>query len=141
MCWKLSCLTAEKIHIPKETKYINVAGFNMITNKDEAEAMTEHISCDCKCNFNSTSCNSHHKWKNKTRQCQYQSYHKRNESYSWNRRTCICDDSKNLKSVADNLEADCDEIIIVLDIVSTRKDKCYSNKKGKYYEYCFNKLS
>ena len=139
MCWKLPCLTAEKIHIPKETKYINVAGFNMITNKDEAKAMTEHISCDYKCNFNITSCNSHHKWKNKTCQCQYQSHHKRNEGYSWSRRTCICEDSKNLKSL--NLEADCDEIIMVLDIVLTRKDKCYSNEKGKYYEYCFNKLS
>ena len=30
--------------------------FNMITNKDEAKAITEHISCDCKCKFNSTTC-------------------------------------------------------------------------------------
>ena len=73
--------------------------------------------------------------------CQYQSYHKRNEGYSWNRRTCICEDSKNIKTVADNLVADSDEIIIVLDIVSTRKDKCYGDKNGKHYEYCFNKLS
>ena len=38
----------------------------MITNKDEAKAMTEHISCDCKCKFNSTTCNSNQKWNNKT---------------------------------------------------------------------------
>ena len=38
----------------------------MITNKDEAKAMTEHISCDCKCKFNSTTCNSKQKWNNKT---------------------------------------------------------------------------
>ena len=25
----------------------------MIANKDEAKATTEHISCDCKCKFNS----------------------------------------------------------------------------------------
>ena len=31
---------------------------NLITNKDEANAMAEHISCDCKCKFNSTNCNS-----------------------------------------------------------------------------------
>ena len=30
----------------------------MITNKNEAKAMPEHISCDCKCKFNSTICNS-----------------------------------------------------------------------------------
>ena len=32
----------------------NVKAFNMITNKDEAKAMAEHISRDCKCKFNST---------------------------------------------------------------------------------------
>ena len=26
----------------------------MMTNKNEAKAMTKHISCDCKCKFNST---------------------------------------------------------------------------------------
>ena len=30
----------------------------MITNKNEAKAMTKHISCGCKCKFNSTTCNS-----------------------------------------------------------------------------------
>ena len=91
--------------------------------------MTEHISCDCKCNFISTSCNSHRKWKNKTCQCQYENY-KCNEGYSWNCRTCICENSKNLKSVADNLVADCDEIIIVLDIVSTKKTNIIATKRA-----------
>ena len=44
----------------------DVKVFSMITNKDEAKAMTEHISCDCKCKFNSTTCNSNQKWNNKT---------------------------------------------------------------------------
>ena len=30
----------------------------MTTNDNEARAMTEYISCDCKCKFNSTACNS-----------------------------------------------------------------------------------
>ena len=38
----------------------------MITNKNEAKAMTEHISCDCKFKFKSTACNSNQKWNNKT---------------------------------------------------------------------------
>ena len=46
-----------KICVPKETKDINVKAFNMITNKDGAKAMIEHISCDCKCKFNSRKCN------------------------------------------------------------------------------------
>ena len=47
-----------KICLANETKDINVKAFNMITNENEAKAMTEHISCDCKCKFNSTICNS-----------------------------------------------------------------------------------
>ena len=30
----------------------------MITNKNEAKAMTNYIPCYCKCKFNSTICNS-----------------------------------------------------------------------------------
>ena len=48
---------------------------------------------------------------------------------------------KFLKSIADTSVTDCDEAINVMDIASTKKDKYYSNKKGKYYEYCFSKLS
>ena len=36
------------ICVPKVTKDINVKAFNMITNKEEAKPMTEHISCNCK---------------------------------------------------------------------------------------------
>ena len=32
----------------------------MITNENETKTMTKHISCDCKCKFNSTTCNSKH---------------------------------------------------------------------------------
>ena len=38
------------------------------------KAMTEHISCDCKCKLNSTICNSHAKWNNKTCQCKRKNY-------------------------------------------------------------------
>ena len=66
-----SCnVLSPKICVPKETKDTNVKAFNMITNKDEAKAMTEHISCDYKFKFNSTICNSNQKWNNKTCQCE-----------------------------------------------------------------------
>ena len=48
----------------------------MITDKNEAKAMTEHISWDCKCKFNSTTCYSKQKWNNKTCQCEYKNYRK-----------------------------------------------------------------
>ena len=86
-----------KICVPKETKDIYIKTFNMITNKDEAKAMAEHISCDCKCKFNNTTCNSNQKWNNKACQCEYENY-------------CI----------ADATVTECDEIIIVMDNISTK---------------------
>ena len=41
----------------------------MITNKNEATAMAKHISYNCKCTFNSRTCNSNQKQNNKT--CQW----------------------------------------------------------------------
>ena len=85
-----SCdVLSPKICVPKETKDINVKAFNMIANEDEAKAMTEHISCDCKCKFNSTTCNSNQEG-NKTCRHECKNYHKCKEDYSWNPSTCIC---------------------------------------------------
>ena len=58
----------------KKKKDINVKVFNLIANEKEAKAMTNHNSCDCKCKFNSTTCNSNKKCNNKTCQCECKSY-------------------------------------------------------------------
>ena len=98
-----------------------VKAFNMITNKDEAKAMTEHISRDCKRKFNSTTCGSDQKWNNKICQCEFKNYRKCKENYSWNPSTCICENSKYLKSVADTSVTKCDEIVIVMNTLLTKK--------------------
>ena len=50
-----SCnVLAPKLCVPKEKQDMSIKAFNMITNKNEAKAMTEHISCDSKCKLNST---------------------------------------------------------------------------------------
>ena len=41
------------------------------------------------------------------------------KDYSWNLSTYICENSKYLKSIADTLVIACDEIIPVMDIIST----------------------
>ena len=41
----------------KKTKAIYVKAFNTMTNKCEAKAMAEHVSCECKCKFSSITCN------------------------------------------------------------------------------------
>ena len=117
-----SCnVLSPKICVPKETKDINVQAFNMIKSKDEAKAMTEQISCDCRSKFNSTTCNSKQKWNNRTCQCGCKYYRQCKEDYSWNPTTCICENSKYLKSVSDTSVTKCDEIVIAMDIVSTKK--------------------
>ena len=40
--------------------------------------------------------------------------------YSWNPSTCICENSKYLKSIADTSVIECDEVITVMDTVSTK---------------------
>ena len=84
------------ICIPKETNDINVKTFNMITNKDEAKAMTKHISYVCKYRFKSTTCNSSQKPNNKT-----------------------CNVNVKIIMNANNSVTECDEVIIVMNNIST----------------------
>ena len=76
--------------------------------------MPKHISCDCKCKFNSTTCKSKQKWNNKTYQYKCKNYLKCKKDYSWNPSTCICENSKYLKSIADTSVTKCDKIIIAM---------------------------
>ena len=96
-----SCnVLSPKICVPKETKDINVKTFNMITNENGAKAMIEHILCDYKCKFSSTTFNSKQEWSNKTCQCERKEYCKCKKDYSWHSSTCICENSKYLKSIS-----------------------------------------
>ena len=51
--------------VPSKTKEVNVKAFNIITRTNKAKTMIKHISCDCKCRFNSTR-KSNQKWNNET---------------------------------------------------------------------------
>ena len=109
-----SCnVLSPKMCVSKETKDINVTTFNTITNKNQAKAMA-----DCKCKFNSTICNSNQKWNNKTSQCEWKNYRTCEKDNSWNLSTCICENSKHLKSTS---VTEYDEVITVIDIISTKK--------------------
>ena len=84
------------------------------------KTMTEHISCNCKCKFNSKACNSNQKWDNKTCHYEYKNYCERKKDYSWNPSISIYENSKYLKSIADTSVIACDEIVVVMDILSTK---------------------
>ena len=62
--------------------------------------MKEHISCNCKCKCKSTLWDSNQKW---------------------NPSTCVSENSKYLKSIADTSVTECDVIIIFMDNASTKK--------------------
>ena len=87
--------------------------------KNEAKTMTKHISCNCSCKFIITTCRSNQKWNNKTCQCECKNYHNCRKDYSWNPSTCICENRKCFKNIADTSVIACDEVISVMDIVST----------------------
>ena len=112
-----------KIRVPKIAKGIYIQVINVITNKSEARMKTKNISCNCKCKFNSTLSNSNQKWNNKTCQDECNNYHKGKKVYSWNPTTCMCDNSNYLKSIADSSVIACDEIISVMNTVSTKRKK------------------
>ena len=96
-------------------------------------------------NANST-CNSNKKWNNKTCQYECKNYCKCKNDCSWNPSTGVCENSKYLNSIHDTSVTECDEIVIVMDIVSTKKTNtkatnfmttasisCYSKK----VRYCY----
>ena len=119
-----SCnVLSPKIYVSKEIKDINVKAFNMMTNKIEAKAKTKHISCDCKCKFNSTKCNWNRKWSDETCHYECKNYHKSKNDYSWNPSTDICENNKYLRitSIADASVIACDEIIYVMELVSAKR--------------------
>ena len=72
---------------------------------------------DCKCKFNSTTCNSNQKGNNETCQWECKNYHKCGKDYS----TCICKTSEYPKSFADTTVTEYDEIIIAMDNLSKKE--------------------
>ena len=144
MCIMFQSITVLLIN-PKKTKDINVKTFNMISNKIKAKTMTTHLSCNCQCKFNSSTYNSNEKWNHKTCQCKCKNYCIYEKDYNWSPSIRTCDNSKYLKSIADTSMIACDEIISVMDFVSTKMTNtiatnasiiCYREKvryKTDYY--------
>ena len=91
------------------------------------------MSCDCKCKFNTTTFNLNQKWNNEGRECEYKNYYSCKKDYSWNPRTCICENSKYFKSTGDTSVTECDEIILVMDNITTKKANNIATKREKYY--------
>ena len=57
---------------------------------------------DCKCKFDSITCNSNQKCDNDTCQCDCKKYRTCKKNCSWNPSTCICENSKYLTRIVDD---------------------------------------
>ena len=129
-----------KICVSNKTKDIKVKVFNMISNRNEVKTMIKHISCDCKCKLDSSTCNSNQKWNNRTCQSECKIYSTCKKGYSWNTTTYVSDNGKYLKSAVNDSVMACDKIIYVMDICVNKNHKYYSNKcKSTMSRNCHNK--
>ena len=81
----------------------------MITGINESKALTKHISCECKCKFDGTKCNSNQWWNNDKCRCEYKKINVYEKDYVWNPSKCIFGNENYLASIADKII--CDEII------------------------------
>ena len=93
--------------------------YYQLTRRNEVKMLVKHISYDCKCKFNSSTCNSNQKWNNGKCPCECKKYCSCKKDYSWNPSICTCENSEYLKSIAHTLVMVCNEIINATDIVST----------------------
>ena len=89
----------------------------MIANKGESKAMTEHISCDYKCKFNSTTCDSIKNGIIKHVNVNVKAIISVKKVIVG----ILAQNSKYLKSVADTSVTECDEIVIVMNNLSIKK--------------------
>ena len=79
----------------------------MITGIIESKTLNRHISCECKCQFDGTKCNSNQWWNSNKCWCECKNYHICEEDYLWNPAIWKW---KNLVSFMDD-SAICDQVI------------------------------
>ena len=54
---------SNKVCLPNKTEHLNLSKFNMITGVNISKALTNHISCECKCKYDRGKYNSD-QWRN-----------------------------------------------------------------------------
>ena len=55
------CILPCRIYLPNKVEDVNLKIFNMIKEINESKTFAEHISCECKSEFNGRECNSRRK--------------------------------------------------------------------------------
>ena len=89
------------------SKNVSVEPFNRIKRTYEGKTLIKHISYECKCKFDSTTCDSVQKYNNDISHCGVK-----------NLRGCICENGRYLKIIANDSVIASDEIISITNSVS-----------------------
>ena len=55
---------SNEVCVRNKTEDLNLSVFNMIKGINEPKTLTKHTSCECKCKFRGTKCNSNQWWNN-----------------------------------------------------------------------------
>ena len=90
----------------------------MVTEINKSKTLRKHISCKCKCKFDSRKCNSNQKGNNDKCRCDCKNlkeYCVCKKDYSWSSATCSCKNTKYLASFTD------DSVIMREKIINTTK--------------------
>ena len=82
----------------------------IITGISESKTLTKHISCECKCTFKGTKCDSDQWWNNDKCWCECIKRHICEKYYVCNTATCNYENGKYLASVLDDSAVSSDEI-------------------------------
>ena len=136
---------SNKVCGPSKTEDLNLRVFNMITGINESKILTKHVSCKCKCKFDSRKCNLNQNWNNNQCWCKCKNPPKHcgcGKDYIWNPGICSCENGKYLASVIDDLVIMYDEIMkktktIPIKTVPTNfsEKNSLENKKNLYFTH------
>ena len=114
-------VTSGRVCVPNKTEEISLNVFDMITRINESKTLPKHISCKCKCKFDSRKFDSNRncnkdkcRCKNPTKTLCVQT------NYIWYPSSCTCENGKYLESIIADSLITCDEIIEVTKTVLTK---------------------
>ena len=106
---------SNKVCVPNKTEDLYLSMFSMITGINESKALTKHISCECKCRFDSRKCDSDQWGSNDKCQCLCKIRRVCEKNYIWNPSACSCENGKYLANIMDHSAIMCVEIIELYD--------------------------
>ena len=82
-----------------KNKKKNLHLFNMKTGINESRTLAKHISCKCKCKFDSKKCRSNQKWNTHKCWCECKNpkeHYVCQKNYTWSPATCSWQNAKNV---------------------------------------------